>query len=114
MVMLKETNIYQYLNNEGRRLREELQVRKLQDYINERLPGDKTEAITDELEKAKKAALVEQLTRQLAEVERAIQKLKDGTYGVCDSCGRPIMPGRLEIMPQAVLCINCKQIQSKR
>jgi DnaK suppressor protein len=45
-----------------------------------------------------------QVTR--ADVERALAKLEDGTYGACDICGRPIGEGRLEALPWAVLCVD--------
>jgi DnaK suppressor protein len=40
-------------------------------------------------------------------VARALAKLKEGSYGVCDSCGGPIAPKRLEAAPESVLCIEC-------
>ena len=43
----------------------------------------------------------------LARTERALAKLDDGTYGRCDSCGRPIPERRLEAMPDSVLCVDC-------
>ena len=42
-----------------------------------------------------------------ARVLRALQKLDEGTYGTCDSCGRPIAPARLDFSPESVLCIDC-------
>ena len=42
-----------------------------------------------------------------ARVLRALEKLDDGTYGTCDSCGRPIAPARLRFSPESVLCIDC-------
>ena len=49
----------------------------------------------------------ESLERGLDRTERALAKLDDGTYGVCDACGGPIAPGRLRAMPDGVLCLNC-------
>ena len=43
----------------------------------------------------------------LARTERALAKLDDGTYGICDACGEPIAPARLEAMPDSVLCVAC-------
>ncbi|HUR86012.1 MAG TPA: TraR/DksA C4-type zinc finger protein [Solirubrobacteraceae bacterium] len=43
----------------------------------------------------------------LARIERALEKLDEGSYGVCDACGEPIAPGRLEAMPDSVLCVEC-------
>jgi len=41
-----------------------------------------------------------------ARVARAIEKLDEGTYGLCDACGKPIAPKRLRAMPESVLCIE--------
>jgi DnaK suppressor protein len=38
---------------------------------------------------------------------RALAKVEDGSYGTCDSCGKPIAPARLEVAPESVLCIDC-------
>lgn len=43
------------------------------------------------------------------EVMVALEKIKDGTYGVCESCGEEIEPERLEAMPITSLCIECKR-----
>jgi DnaK suppressor protein len=40
-------------------------------------------------------------------VLRALAKLEEGSYGVCDACGKPIAPARLEAAPESVLCIDC-------
>lgn len=50
---------------------------------------------------------------QLARVDRALEKLAAGTYGLCDLCGKPISPERLKAIPQANLCMKCKARQEK-
>jgi DnaK suppressor protein len=40
-------------------------------------------------------------------ITRALAKLDDGSYGVCDACGGPIAPARLRAAPESVLCIEC-------
>jgi RNA polymerase-binding transcription factor len=47
------------------------------------------------------------LEQQLARTERALAKLDEGTYGLCDSCGEEIAPRRLEAMPDSTLCVQC-------
>jgi DnaK suppressor protein len=42
-----------------------------------------------------------------ARVVRALEKLEEGTYGVCDACGEPIAPARLRFAPESVLCVAC-------
>ncbi|GEP47553.1 molecular chaperone DnaK [Microbacterium saccharophilum] len=44
-----------------------------------------------------------------ADVDAALQRVADGSYGVCASCGRPIPPARLEARPMATLCVACAQ-----
>jgi DnaK suppressor protein len=43
----------------------------------------------------------------LARTERALAKLDEGSYGICDRCGNEIPPRRLEAMPDSVLCVQC-------
>src|ERR1700744_3645104 len=45
------------------------------------------------------------LERALARTERALTKLDDGSYGICDVCGDPIPPGRMRALPDGVLCL---------
>ncbi len=42
----------------------------------------------------------------LADVDRALVKLEEGSYGTCDGCGKPIGDGRLQALPWAVLCVE--------
>lgn len=53
------------------------------------------------------------LERVLARTERAVAKLDDGSYGMCDVCGKPIPSGRLRALPDAVLCLSCAQSQRR-
>lgn len=59
------------------------------------------------VERLTQVAAHEQLLVQMEEVERALAKLDEGTYGECDACGSRIPEGRLEIHPWAVLCVPC-------
>ena len=45
----------------------------------------------------------------LAEIDAALKRVEDGTYGICVSCGREIAVERLEAYPWASLCIDCKR-----
>ena len=75
--------------------------------------GKREEEAAESLELEKRLALEKRIREQLAEVEHALQKFQEGTYGLCDSCGQPIDPARLEALPQASLCLNCKAQQTK-
>ncbi len=55
-------------------------------------------------------ATVEQtLERRLRNVERALQKIEEGTYGICDDTGEPIPRGRLEAAPEAIYTVEAQQ-----
>jgi RNA polymerase-binding protein DksA len=51
---------------------------------------------------------------KLAQIERALGRIDDGTYGVCESCGNPIGKMRLMAFPRATLCMTCKQREERR
>ena len=55
------------------------------------------------------ATLEERARESLAQVERALVRIEDGTYGTCARCGAEIAPARLEAVPSAELCIACKE-----
>jgi DnaK suppressor protein len=58
-------------------------------------------------EQGENRALVNQLAETLEDVERALAKLDEGSYGSCESCGKVIGDARLEAMPSTRFCIDC-------
>ena len=66
--------------------------------------GDGT---TEAVERIATTATARSIAASLAEVDRALEKLDDGTYGTCDECGEPIGEARLEAMPAKVTCVEC-------
>ena len=75
--------------------------------------GKREEEATESLELERRLAIEKQMKEQLADVEHALQKFEKGTYGLCEECGQPIDPARLEALPQAKLCLSCKAGQAK-
>jgi len=59
-------------------------------------------------------ALTQHAREQLALSERALARMDDGTFGVCESCGQPIGKARLQAFPRATLCVTCKQREERR
>ena len=51
---------------------------------------------------------------KLLQIERALARIQDGTYGVCESCGEPIGKMRLMAFPRATLCMTCKTREERR
>jgi len=58
-------------------------------------------------ERGENEMLVSELRGALDSVERALDRLEEGSYGVCERCGNPIGSARLEAMPAVTTCINC-------
>jgi RNA polymerase-binding transcription factor DksA len=58
-------------------------------------------------ERGEAEVIATKLRETLEEVEHALGKFDDGTYGQCEECGEPIPPPRLEAKPAARVCINC-------
>lgn len=116
--MIEFVELYERLKKEKAELLEKLeQLRALGQPSAERKEGSpfgKREEEADEAsELEKRLVLVKRLEESLNEVEHALQKYEAGTYGLCDSCGQPIERARLEAIPQASLCLNCKAQQAK-
>ena len=58
-------------------------------------------------ERGEAEALAKSLQDTLTEVEHALDKFSDSSYGRCETCGKPIAPARLEAKPEARFCIDC-------
>ena len=58
-------------------------------------------------ERAETLTLIEQLSQRLSDVEHALERVDDGTYGVCERCGKDIAATRLEARPMSTLCVEC-------
>jgi RNA polymerase-binding transcription factor DksA len=73
--------------------------------------GKREEEATESLELERRLALEKQILERLADVEAALGKFDEDSYGSCENCGNPIEPARLEALPQAKLCLNCKSLE---
>jgi len=61
---------------------------------------------SETFEREKDFSILEQVEAELADVDRALRRLDDGTYGTCEDCGNPIGDDRLEAMPAASFCVS--------
>jgi DnaK suppressor protein len=113
MATAKSNQVRAKLEAERKRMLDELaQLVGSQD-LDERREGSpfgkREEEATESMEFEKRLAVELRLKTLLAEVDRAIQKLDNGSYGVCEMCHLPIDPARMEALPQAILCMSCRQ-----
>jgi RNA polymerase-binding protein DksA len=107
-----------YLENEKKRILDDVEQQEASsrssDVRREGSPfGKREEEATESLELEKRLAVSKQVRDHLDEIEHALQKFEDGTYGLCDNCGKPIAPDRLEALPHASLCVDCKAKNAK-
>jgi DnaK suppressor protein len=70
--------------------------------------GDGTTEAVDRLNRVGTARELEAI---LLDVERALAKVDEGTYGICDRCGKLIPEERLEARPWSVLCVDCASLR---
>lgn len=71
------------------------------------------ELATETMERELDQTLVEHTERELAEIEAALTRLQDGTYGLCEACHDPISEGRLQALPAARYCVDDQARLSK-
>jgi RNA polymerase-binding protein DksA len=105
-------------------LEERERVRAAIEYLHKETPGsleDETEEIiggndnhlgdsaTGTLDREIDYTLEENSEQVLQQIEEALQRIDDGSYGTCRRCGREIAPERLEARPWATLCIDCQR-----
>lgn len=70
---------------------------------------DVDEVASELIERDKMYSLILTLERRLEDIDHAIKQAQEHGYGICERCGNPIDPERLEIFPETTLCINCKR-----
>ena len=75
--------------------------------------GKREEEATESMELERRLSQEQRIREQLADIEKALVKIDANQYGICENCGKKIEPARLEILPQAKLCLSCKALQSK-
>ncbi len=70
--------------------------------------GSQAAAASQVFDQQRDLALRERAVQHLAQVDAALLRLDDGTFGVCVRCGREIAPARIEALPWAAHCIDCQ------
>ena len=72
-------------------------------------PGDVIDAAYDSVQDEISSQLAEVESRELAHIENALERMKEGTYGLCEVCNRKIPLERLDALPYATMCIECQR-----
>lgn len=75
--------------------------------------GDSADAAFEAGSEEMASQLAELDSRELSQIERALARLKQGTYGLCEVCAAKIPVGRLNALPYSTLCITCQREMEK-
>jgi DnaK suppressor protein len=75
--------------------------------------GDAADAAFESGSDEMSSQLAELDSRELSQIERALARLKQGTYGLCEACQNKIPVGRLNALPYSTLCIECQREMEK-
>ena len=96
------------------------------EYLHKENPGSIEEETEDETQNTLAETATATLDREidytleensenvLKEIEQALKRIDEGTYGTCVNCGQPIAEERLAAIPWAMYCIDCKRLQEGR
>ncbi len=76
--------------------------------------GDEVDSAVEMEMENLKVALSGMEVQRLRQIEEALRKIEEGTYGYCEECGEPIEEGRLLAKPFATLCISCKEAKERQ
>lgn len=95
------------LLEEQRQVSEELT--HLREFMQAEVDVEPDEGDTEIFEREKNAALIAVLERRLHDIETALKSIEKGEYGTCSRCGNSIEIERLEVKPDATMCLNCQR-----
>jgi RNA polymerase-binding protein DksA len=76
--------------------------------------GDEADAGSKNITREYELALAANTRETLTQAAHALQRLDEGTYGLCEVCGKPIGKARMQAFPRATLCLDDKQRQERR
>jgi len=77
--------------------------------LHQERTGDVLDAAADTVQDELNSQLIEAESRELSAINEALNRIKSGSYGNCESCGKPIPLTRLRAIPYATDCIGCRR-----
>lgn len=95
------------LEEEEKTVLEELE--HLREAMQQEVDVEPDEGDAEIFEREKTAALIAVLERRLRDIQHALRSIEKGIYGICERCGQPIETERLEVKPDATLCLKCQR-----
>lgn len=74
---------------------------------------DVADAGSKTFEREQEMSIADNARDLMDQIEKALAKIDDGSYGICESCGGPIVKARMRAFPRATLCIKCKEREER-
>ena len=81
----------------------------LREFLQAEVDVEPDEGDAEVLEREQNAALIAVLERRLVDIDEALKAIERGDYGKCQRCGKEIELERLEVKPDATMCVSCQQ-----
>ena len=97
----------EFLNDEREHVLSELT--HLREFMQAEVDVEPDEGDAEIFEREKNASLIAVLEHKLRDIDAALRSIEKGRYGICERCDQPIELERLEVKPDATLCLNCQQ-----
>ncbi|QSB07040.1 TraR/DksA family transcriptional regulator [Natronoglycomyces albus] len=116
----EETELREALNERLEELREEHRrvVLEMETLQRERLADsagdDQGDSGSKTIEHEQEITVANTIAEKVYQVERALDRLDVGDWGICERCGKPIPAARLAVFPSATQCVACKQLDERR
>jgi RNA polymerase-binding protein DksA len=85
------------------------ELENLRELMQAEVDVEPDEGDAEIFEREKNAALIAVLERKLSDIDTALRSIEKGQYGTCERCGKQIELERLEVKPDATLCLSCQQ-----
>ena len=82
--------------------------------LRQQTSSDVVDAALDSAQDEISSQLAEVESRELAHIELALERMRDGDYGTCEGCGEGIPMARLQALPYATMCIQCQREAEKK
>jgi RNA polymerase-binding transcription factor DksA len=108
----KDWQIIKELEQERAQVRQELL--HLREALKAEIDVNFGEGDPELTERDMAVSLIHEQERKLGALDQALQQARRGTYGICERCGQPIDPARLEAVPDTTLCVSCKAIVERQ
>ena len=85
-----------------------------QEIVGDMDPKDLADVASDDIDRKMIEAIGSQELKRLRSIDSALTRIQQGKYGLCIKCSKKIPPERLEAIPYALMCVDCKAAEEKR